>query len=323
MAAALGLAPGTLAERMNGSTDGDYAIQDELKQYEVIARRAADAQLADGAYCAAVEPAYRKMATAVESNLNALDDRFPRAAAAYLDIWIDYALQASDYARRTVVVMHFPSAAAGKAEIANLRSTYAHDVHDEIIGGVSSELHNEQQTIASMLRGDPGLIEGQRDIECARAPVNPNSPTEALEDLLKAAEAATEFGAEFHSPDCNLEIGDFKISCKPLAFEGVKVGGKGPIRPLVSTEGGHFRYGVDGSAGTLGSEGDKTNVTEANMSDSAYGVEASVGISTWVEANATGGADVYVGAKGDLGAGVDPLPRTDRESAADRRVSCA
>lgn len=302
MAAALGTTPDGLADRMRHQPDADFVVQDAMGTFERTTRSVNGV----APPCAVREAAYGVLAQAVQGNLKLIVDGFPRAAAGIVTTWMRYESQAADYGHRTSRGMVFPSTstAARDFHLANLKQTYISDVRRGVADRLSTRLKVYQSEVLRMEQIDPITIGGQRPI-CGGTPLRAATLSDVLDTLLSALQAAGDFDGSFESPDCDVEIGDVKISCKPLAFEGVKAGWKGPVKVSVNTDG--ERWGVDASAGPLsgGSKGSRVNVSSAGMKDSAYGVEASVGVSTWIETNASGQADVYAEATANLGVGVD------------------
>ncbi|MGH9408216.1 MAG: hypothetical protein ACRD1V_02030 [Vicinamibacterales bacterium] len=302
MAAALGMTPLDLADRMRHQPDGDFVVQDAVGDFE----RATRPVNGVAPPCAVREAAYVVLAQTVQANLKAIVDGFPRAAAGVVTTWMRYESQATDFGHRTARLMIFPatSSTARDFYLANLKQTYISAIRSGVGDRVSIRLKVYQSEVQRMEQDDPITIGGQRPL-CGGTPPKAATLSDALDTLLSALQAAGDFDASFESPDCDIEIGGVKVSCKPLAFEGVKATWKGPVDVSVSTDG--ERWGVDASAGPLsgGTRGSRVDVSSTETSDSAYGVEASVGVSTWIETNAAGQADVYAEATANLGVGVD------------------
>jgi len=299
MAVALGMTPASLAERNHGR-DADFVIQDAVEQYFQATRPVNGVARSCGVYV----PAYAAMVESVQANLNALVDGFPRAAAREATIWARYAHEAADYAQRTSRLIDVPDATRAML-IANFKESYRTDVQRGVIERTAMFLRNYQQRVKEMEVNDPRTIAGQRPITCYATPPKPATLVDALDAIVNALQAAGEYDAKFESPDCNITIGSVSVSCKPLAFEGVKASWNGPVK--ISASATDTRWGVDASAGPVsgGTGGSKLDVAGAQMKDSAYGVEASVGVSTWTERSASGEVNVFAEAKTSFGVGVD------------------
>ena len=301
MAGALGLTPGGLAERMRGKVSGDFAIQDALQNYLEATRPVNGVAVS----CDVKVPAYEAMVQSVETNLNMLKDGFPKSAAREATTWLRYAHEAADYGQRTSRLMEFPSASVRDMRLANLKQSYSTGVQRRVVARTATMLRSYQQEVQRMAVDDPRTILGQRPIACYAKPLKPVTFADALEALFNALQAAGEYDAKFESPDCDITFAGVKVSCKPLAFEGVKAEWDGPVK--ISASATDTRWGVDASAGPLsgGSGGSRVDVAESKIKDSAYGVEASASVSTWIERDASGEVNVFAEAKTSLGVGVD------------------
>jgi tetratricopeptide (TPR) repeat protein len=301
MASALGLTPAGLAERMVGKVDGDYVIQDAMQIYVDATRPVNGVARPCGVYV----PAYQQMVESVQANLNALVDGIPRAAAREATAWLRYARQAADYGQRTSRLIEFPNAVAGQALLANFRQSYDSAVRHAVLEPTAHALSHYKEEVPRMEAEDPRTVKDQRPVQCYGTPPKPATLADTLEALFNALQAAGEYDAKFESPDCNITIGSVSVSCKPLAFEGVKASWDGPVK--VSASATDTRWGVDLSQGPLsgGSGGSRMDVAESKIRDGAYGVEASVGMSTWMERSADGEVNVFAEAKTSLGVGVE------------------
>ena len=308
MGAALGQEPAALAGRAR--TNG-YVIQDGPlpTPYEKIVR--ANTNIPGvGTNCAPIQEGYRVYAERVEGNLHALDDGFPRASADYANLWLSYAEQAADYAKRTAGVTRFAANdASGSARwVANIQAAYGSTVRNALLGDVAGFLRASQRLAATEVREAPHHLESARIRECDTEPVEAATLADAVERLMEAFDTAGTYDASLNTPDCTIGIGSVKVSCKPLAFEGVKATWSGGPVKVTATAAGD-RVGVDASAGagplSASSQGSRMNVASSKAEASDYGIKGSVGVSTWIEQNTSGQADAYVEVKGMLGAGVD------------------
>lgn len=303
MGAALGQEPAALGDR---ARDNGPLIQGESTRYGKIV--SANTNLPGvGINCPPIRSAYRVLVERVETNMNALSDGFPRAGADYINLWLSYAEQAADYAKRTTAVARFPAtnASAGPAWTARIQSAYESMVHRAVLTDVAGFLRASQARASSEVSSASQTLVTSRLRECDEAPKEAASLADAIERLMEAFEKAGEYGASLTTPDCTIGIGPVKIACKPLAFEGVKgTWSGGPVK--VSASAGD-RWGVDGSVGPFSesSKGSRMNIATTKSEASYDGVKGEMSVSTWIEHSTSGKADAFVEVKGTLGLGVD------------------
>ena len=306
VAASLGQQPLAFAERMRDSGKG-WVIQDLAKPYEAVVR--ANTNIPGvGIRCEPIREAYRELVQRAAANKEALADGFPRAAADYSNRWLQYAAQAAEYARRTAMVTRFANSEAAERDrwTTHVRNMYASDIGNAVLADVRRFLAATQNRAASDVRGVPSWLRGLRISACDNEASPPASLADALAALLDALNKAGSYDASFETPDCTLAIGSVKISCKPLAFEGVKASLSGPVKVSASVTG--ERMGVDASAGSFSGGsggGGRMNVASTSTQASAYGIEGELGVSSWIEQGANGEANAFVQAKGTLGVGFD------------------
>ena len=305
MAASFGQEPVGFAERMHGSKG--WIIQHEAIPYEEVVKANTHIPRV-GVNCPPIRAAYRVLVERTEANRDAFVDGFPRAAADYMNVWLAYAGEAADYANRTVKIARFGPGekAAAQTWAAHIRSAYESTIRGAILQPVGRFLKGIQGYAVNNLRNYPSSIRGLRVTSCDMTAPQAATLTDAFERLLEAFDKAGSYDADFESPDCTLEIGSVKVSCKPLAFEGVKASMSGPVK--VSANLGGERWGVDASAGSFSASGSgsgRMNVASTSTEASAYGIQGELGVSSWIEQGANGQANAYVQAKGTLGAGVD------------------
>ena len=306
VAASFGQQPLAFAERMRNSGKG-WVIQDLAKPYEAVVR--ANTNIPGvGIRCEPIRESYRELVQRVAASKDALADGLPRAAADYSNQWLQYAAQAADYAKRTAMVTRFAKSEAADKDrwTTHVRNMYAADIGNAVLADVKRFLAATQSRAASDVRGVPAWMQGLRIGICDKEPSPPASLADALAALLDALGKAGSYDASFDTPDCTLAIGSVKISCKPLAFEGVKATLSGPVKVSATVTG--ERMGVDASVGSFsgGSRGGgRMNVASTSTEASAYGIQGELGVSSWIEQGANGQSNAFVQAKGTLGVGID------------------
>lgn len=305
-AASFGQQPLAFAERMHDSGKG-WVIQDLAKPYEAVVR--ANTNIPGvGIRCEPIRESYRDLVQRVAASKDALADGLPRAAADYSNGWLQYAAQAADYAKRAAMVTRFAKSETADKDrwTTHVRNMYAADIGNAVLADVRRFLSATQSRAASDVRGVPSWMQGLRISVCDREASAPASLADALAALLDALSKAGSYDASFETPDCTLAIGSVKISCKPLAFEGVKASFSGPVKVSATVSG--ERMGVDASVGSFsgGSGGSgRMNVASTSTEASAYGIQGELGVSSWIEQGANGQSNAFVQAKGTLGVGID------------------
>jgi tetratricopeptide (TPR) repeat protein len=306
MAAALGQEPVALASRAMSNAQG-YVNQGEERKYWAVV--IANTNVGPtGVNCPPILDAYRVYTERVGANLDALQDGFPRAAAAYANRWLSYAEQDADYARRTAAVMRFAATekAVAAAWTGRLQSEYR-SIVGAMLGNVKDLLKKTQDLAAEDVKVAGHTMVAERVTTCYVDPPEGVSLADAVERLMEALNKAGTYDADLSTPDCTIGIGPVKLSCKPFAFEGVKATWSGGPVKVTATAGD--RWGVDASvsAGPLSasSKGSRMNVASTKAEANFYGVEGEVGVSSWIEQNSSGQTNAFVEVKGTLGVGVD------------------
>ena len=126
-----------------------------------------------------------------------------------------------------------------------------------------------------------------------------------------------QFESKFENPDCEIEIGAFKLACKPFGFEGVKatveVGGvkiradldRWGVIASEGTAGDDEGIGINAGPFTADAKGSKLFLGKAEAEGGVRGVQVKVNASAWTERDAKGKETVFVQAQSKVGIGVE------------------
>jgi tetratricopeptide (TPR) repeat protein len=344
IAASLRMSPVLLEEKVadTGTTgSSNYLMQNERAHYSTVASVARETLGNCGrkyvgnehtrrlapcgqAYCETITPAYSAFVRNVQSNENAATRNFPRAAADFAAYWQAYANQAADYTKRTFAVMKFRKGATPstgydvETALQLVKAGFHSNIGLGVIRATQIEIQSTQERLADAWNDSKDAVRGELEIDCAAGePTKDPTLTDEINQLLAALKESGEFESKLENPDCEVEIGAFKLSCKPWGFESVKatidVGG-------VKIRADLDRWGVIASEGTVGEDdgigigagpftadarGSKVFLGKTEVGGDLDGPRIKVGASAWIERDATGRQTAFVQAQSKVGIGVE------------------
>jgi Flp pilus assembly protein TadD/uncharacterized protein YukE len=302
---------------------GNYVVQDEAKKFENEADRLykelhaceekcpqqfrGDELLGcikrcEQTYCFVAVPLWYAERDKVEANAQAAQGGWPRIAADYINYWLDYANRAKDYAKRTLAIMKVDRSEPQNPEVF-ARRTYQRDVQDGVFRSVVQDLTNARAELTDELANVPRGLDGSSQLldigKCRQKAPEAVGLVEALDKIVDAFKEATDYDAAFHLPECELELGPFKVEVKPFAENEVNLeltgkGGKSPWSIAAGTD--LDRWGVE------------VGYSEDNISgfgDSEFGLAGEVGATAWGEGKRGGQADYGLSLYTKAGVGIE------------------
>ena len=305
---------------------GNYVVQDEAKKFSNEADRlykelhaceekcpqqfrGGDALLGcikqcEQAYCFVAVPLWYAERDKVEANAQAAQGGWPRVAADYVNYWLDYADRAKDYAKRTLAIMKVNRNEPQNAEV-SARRTYQWDVQDGVFRSVVQDLTNARAELTDELASVPRILDASSQLldigKCRQKPPEAVGLVEALDKIVDALKEATDYDAAFHLPECELELGPFKVEVKPFAENEVNLeltgkGGESPWSIAASTD--LDRWGVE-----VGYSYNEIIQPLSEFGGSEFGLVGEVGATAWGEGKRGGQADYGVSlyTKGGVG----------------------
>lgn len=264
------------------------------------------------AYCAEALPRWKEHQTQLVRTARLAKDGLEPALTRYADEWKLWANQASGYARRTLGVMKEPTPEArrltGGGEnigqwLVRAKEAYQQYVaEDTIKNGVVPRLEASRKTLEeSILYSRTEVSPGgagssgpsHAPLECFPQTTEAITIDELLEKIGAALVEASKFDSSFE-PDCELEIGGWKKSFKPLSLgRDINLAkGKLPGDTAVKV--------------TVDLKNDRWGGQYGKSFDAQYGpLTGKIGVKVWGEGNLTGGdADFGIQADGKVGIGL-------------------
>lgn len=303
-----------------GQVGGNYVVQDEAKKFSDEADRLykdlraceekcpqqfrGDALLGcirqcEQAYCFAAVPLWYAERDHVEANAQAAQGGWPRIAADYINYWLDFADQAKDYAKRTLAIMKVNRNDPQNPEVFARRS-YQQDIQNEVLRSVVQDLTNARFELVEELTNVPTTLDGSSQLldigKCRQKAPEAVGLVEALDKIVDAFKEATTYDASFHLPECELELGPFKVAVKPFAENDVNLELEGEGGESIAAHTDLDRWGVE-----VGYSEDAIS----EFGDSEFGVAGEVGATVWGEGQRGGQADYGVSLYTKAGVGVE------------------
>jgi Flp pilus assembly protein TadD len=304
---------------------GNYVVQDEAKKFsdeadrlyrelhtceEKCAQQFRGDQLlgcikrCKEAYCFEAVPLWYAERDKIEANAQAAQAGWPRIAADYINYWLDYADRAKDYGKRTLAIMKVNRNDPQNPEVF-ARQTYQDDIQNEVFRGVLQNLTNARTELTDELASVPRILDRSGQLldiaDCRQKPPEAVGLVEALDQIVDAFKEATEYDASFHLPECELELGPFKVEVKPFAENEVNLeltgkGGESPWSVAASTD--LDRWGVE-----VGYSESEMIQPLSEFGGSEFGLVGEVGATAWGEGKRGGQADYGVSlyTKGGVG----------------------
>jgi len=341
-AASLRLSPVAL-ESQSQPPDGSYLVLDELRKYDTFrgpereALATCDKGCANSGegkpcneqcfvnYCAKIMPPYSSFAARTRATRSSAVVGFPKAAASFARYWQAYADQAADYATRTVRVMTFSkgvfaNGSDAKTMLKLVKLGFSGSIGVGVIRPTRMALTSTQERMATEWEDAKHAIQRELESRClvAEPPTEPTVSAQ-IDDLIAALKESGEFESKFENPECEIEIGSFKLSCKPLGFEGVKATvDLGGVKVRADLD----RWGVLASEGMTGDDDDmgigvatgpiavdakatKVFLSKREFEGNARGANVKIGEAVWLERDAKGKVTAFVQAQSKLGVGVE------------------
>jgi Flp pilus assembly protein TadD len=337
-AASLRMSPIVLEAR--AQPDHSYLILDELRTYtevrtperETLSKCDRDcgsggelklcSQQCFTMYCSKIMPSYNLFSERTQANEAFAVGGFPRAAAEFARYWSAYADEAADYTRRTVAVMKFSKGEFvngfdGPTTVKLVKAGFRNAVGFGVIGKAKLALQSTKERMATEWGDAKYAIQRELETQCLVAEtLKEPALSGEVDRLIAALKESGEFESKFENPECEIEIGALKLSCKPLGFESVKatidVGGM-KLRADLD------RWGVIASDGAVGDDsgigvndgpltadarGIKVLLNRREFEGNARGVNVKVAATAWVERDAKGNLNAFVQAQSKVGVGV-------------------